>query len=252
MCGAPRSGVREPWLRDRWPRRTPRWPGGGLSGPPALSLVSPRLLTLLPLPWIGSGGLRATPARVPGGRTACLQCLLGAVVPLCHPPGPSVSPTGSLLRGRGFKEVLQVLGKRLVPDVVSARRGCGGFEVVLPGMGLLLGGVLCVSGQLRAAPEPAVRAGFAKPRLRQRSLSAGDVSSGHRPLGALDLMFFSSSFVPLSLLNNSSVEGVSGRSCASSIVCICLKHYAAGFAYCRSFKTFVRILFLALLQITAS
>lgn len=41
------------------------------------------------------------------------------------------------------------------------------------------------------APEPAVGAGFAKPMLLQWSLSAGDVFSGHRPLGALDLMAFS-------------------------------------------------------------
>lgn len=57
-------------------------------------------------------------------------------------------------------------------------------------MGLILGNTLCVSGQLCTAPEPAVGAGFAKPTLLQRSLSAGDVSFGHRPLGALDLMAF--------------------------------------------------------------
>lgn len=81
----------------------------------------------------------------------------------------------------------------------------------------------------------------------------GEVSSRRRPLGALDLMgcLYSPLYL-LNLLNNFSVEGASGCSCVSSRVCICMKHYAAGFAYCRSFKTFVHVLFLTLLQVTTA
>lgn len=125
---APRSDVREQWLHDRGPAG-PSWPWGGLSGPPALSLLSPCLLTFLLLPWIGSSGLRVTPARVPVG-TACLQCLLGAVVCLCHPPAPSLChPPAPSPGAGGLREVLQVLGRRLMPDVVLARGGVGDLRL---------------------------------------------------------------------------------------------------------------------------
>lgn len=82
-------------------------------------------------------------------------------------------------------------------------------------------------------------------------LRAGAVPSRHKSLGALDLMgcLYSPLYL-LNLLNNFSVEGASGCSCASSRVCVCMKHYAAGFVYCTSFKTFVCVLFLSLLQVT--